>query len=74
MKVSKKLLQTMFREFWALNNELCENVTILFLRKLDLTDDEIKEILDINENIKSRNFKDAEISLYEAIEDPEHYY
>ena len=74
MKVSKKLLQTMFREFWALNNELCENVTILFLRKLDLTDDEIKEILDINENIKSRNFKDAEISLHETIEDTEHYY
>ncbi len=49
MKISRTLLQTMMREFWAVkNNELCENATIIFLRKLDLTDKEIEKCMKMN--------------------------
>jgi len=72
MKIDRTYLQTMFREFWALNNELCENATIIFLRKHDFSDSEIEEFLEIK--IKDRNLKEAEELLSEVVRDTINYY
>ncbi len=76
MEIDKTLLQTMIREFWSVNNnDLCENVTILFLRKIGLSDNDITRIwLDIRESIKSRDFSEAQERLDEAIKDTKNYF
>lgn len=75
MEINRTLLQTMLREFWALNNDLCENATIIFLREHDFTDKEISEWLDIrNEDIKDRNLKEAQEVFDEKVQETKDYF
>lgn len=78
MEVDKILLQTMIREFWSVdNNQLCENVTILFLRKIGLNDKEITRhwlSSGYREPLKNKGFKDAEKALDNAIEETKNYF
>ena len=76
MEISKTLLRTMLREFWVLNNELCENATIIFLRKLDLTDREIEQLLEFPsyERIKDRDLTEAQERFDEAVQETKNYY
>lgn len=72
MEISKVYLQTMLREFWSLNNEFCEDVTIVFLRKLDITDSEIERILHLK--IEGRDLNSAEEYLESTVRDTKNYY
>ena len=76
MEISRTLLQTMLRDFWATNNDLCENATIIFLRKLDLSDAEIEQWLDIPiyKRIKDRDLSEAEKQFKESVQDTKNYY
>lgn len=49
MEINKEELQTMFREFLGLNNECCEVMAVIFLRKAGLLDKEISHWLSLEE-------------------------
>lgn len=75
MEIDRILLKTMFREFWALNNELCKNATIIFLRQHDFTDKEITEWLDIRyEDINKRDLKEAQECFDEKVQETKDYF
>jgi hypothetical protein len=74
MEINRDLLKTMLREFWGLNNELCENATIIFLRKCDLTDKEIESWLDIRQSIKNRDLKEAQEIFDEKVQETKNYF
>lgn len=72
MEVDKTLLQTMIREFWAIdNNGLCHDVTIIALRKMGFSDKEIRHCIS---DLNILNNKDAEEVLRDAMDDTRHYY
>lgn len=73
MEISRTLLRTMLREFWSWNNnDTCETATVMFLRNVGLSNDEIKKWLDIDP--KSINMNEAEEILCEALKDTNNYY
>jgi len=75
MEIDRTLLQTMLREFWALNNELSENATIIFLRQHDFTDKEIEKWLSIrSEKIKDRDLKEAQEVFDEKVQETKDYF
>lgn len=48
MEINKNELHTMIREYWATNhNDLTTSVSVYFLRRIGLTDREIRNWLDI---------------------------
>lgn len=81
MEVDKKLLQTMFREYLALNNDFVEDVAIIFLKQIGLSDREIVRWLDLKgenyryiKDFSGRDLTSAQEHLNDSIEDTEHYF
>lgn len=61
MEINKEELQTMIREFWAVNNNVhCEAMTVIFLRKIGLTDKAIDLWLEFNEGFPTITEEDEE--------------
>lgn len=74
MEIDRTLLQTMIREYWAVdNNDICENATIVFLRKIGLSDEEIQEWTNIRD-IEKHELSEAEEMLSDAIKDTKNYF
>ena len=66
MEVNKEELQTMMREFWAIdNNPECLRASIIFLKRIGLTEKEIKFWID---------FKNREKEDYTITEEDENHY
>lgn len=66
MEVNKEELQTMMREFWAIdNNSNCLKASIIFLKRIGIPSNEIKQWIDI------RNWNTED---YTITEEDENYY
>ncbi len=75
MKINREELQTMIREFWAVNNnDACEAMTIIFLRRIGLTDIQISNWLDDIRNDFPNITKEHEKEYLEALESTKDYY
>jgi len=73
MEIDRVLLQTMLREFWlTTHNDICEDATVAFLKRIGLTDREIKEWVEVNPNLV--NIKEANDILDEAVKETRNYY
>jgi hypothetical protein len=75
MEINKQELQTMIREFWARNNDTCERVTIVFLKRIGLTELEIKTWLGYptDEKLPKTNQEDID-DFIEELHSTEDYY
>ena len=77
MEINKEELQTMIREFWAVdNNELCLKMTVIFLRFQGLSDKDIIKFVDLRGwggRIPEITEDDLE-SFKQSVEDTKDYY
>lgn len=77
MEINKEELQTMVREFWAVdNNPECLKATIIFLKRIGLTEGEIKLWIDFSPWEKEDYIIDEEAENYylEKLKDTIDYY
>ena len=72
MEIDKNLLYTMIREYWSIdNNPLCHDVSILALKKMGFTQEEIKQCL---HDLTFENKLEAEEALNNALKETKDYY
>lgn len=77
MEINKEELQTMIREYWAVdNNELCLKMTVIFLRFQGVSDKEIINIIDLRawgERLPTITEDDME-DFKQSVEDTKDYF
>lgn len=75
MEINKVELQTMIREFWSTkNNDTCETMTHIFLKRIGLTNREIANWLDSVRTKFPEITKQEEKVYLEAIDNTKNYY
>jgi len=77
MEVHKEELQTMMREFWAIdNNPNCLKASIIFLKRIGLTEKEIKLWIDFRpwEKEDYTITEEDENDYLEKLKDTQNYY
>ena len=74
MEVNKEELQTMMREFWSVdNNDTCQKCSIIFLKRIGLTEREIKGWMQIVDDLPEITQEDED-GFQNALEDTFSYY